>query len=124
MSEAVQIIAKAASDGKIPLLRNIVLRSAHANGLGWSRIACPPIDYRHPPNAFMATLISQEIMEGFVNTSTRANGNKKSPFVSFVDTNPVLDPVWDCAKDWSHYRDQQEWVETIYLLTEILKQDL
>jgi len=115
MTKAVHIISKAAHDGRIPSLQRVVLRSAHTNGMGYMRTMCPPKDFRTPINALMATMVLEEIVEEF------EHGENKPSFVSLVDTGSVINPVWDSAKDWSHYTGEHEWVETIFLLSEILK---
>jgi len=118
MQEAVKTVINATTNHDIPL-RKIILRSAHANAFKATSIACPPVDYRHPPNNYVATSILQGIAKDYAHRF--GVDQKDYPIVSVVDTSPILDPVWDSAEDWSHYADQVEWAETVYIMSEILK---
>jgi hypothetical protein len=109
MTEVVRILEQAVKGRKIPL-RRVILRSAHPNGLKDEAVSCPMKDQRIPPTADAATTILREIAESF------------SPIVSFLDTNFIIDPVWDSAKDYSHYIDENGEVEAKFILSEILKE--
>jgi hypothetical protein len=74
-----------------------------------------------PPNADGATMILREIAKGF-SASPSPSPSSPPPIVSFIDTNFLIDPVWDWAEDWSHYIDENGEVEAKFILSEILKE--
>jgi len=103
------------------LLRRILLRSAHPNGLKWQISKCPPGDFRSLPNARAATMILHEIANHEIANSEEA---KNQPMVtSFVDTDFITNPVWDSPEDWSHYNLEAGSVEIKFLLSTILLEE-
>ena len=118
MTEATRVLSEMAADcnDSNPFcLRKIILRSAHPNGMGWRHSKCPAKDFRSLPNTIKATSVLQEIAADFA-----ANNNT---MVSFIDTNPIIDPVWDSNRDWSHYRWEAGEVEFKFLLWNILLEE-
>ena len=70
------------------------------NALWFDYYTCSAYDFRTVPNAKMVTSLLKEIVE------TRAineDGNEVNEVLSLVDTSFLIDPVWDSAKDLSHY---------------------
>jgi len=98
-------------------LEKILLRSAHANSMGYEYHKCPAADYRTIPNAEMATSLLKEIVE----THAAINEDGKE-VLSLVDTNFLIDPVWDSPADLSHYRNEAGLMETKYILWKILSE--
>jgi len=86
----------------------ILLRSAHPNGLGTHFTQCPSIEARTTINAAIATEILRDIAH--------------SQNLTFLDTSFLIDAVWDSAKDWSHYEGEVAKMEVKYMLSEILKE--
>ena len=59
----------------------------------------------------MATSLLKEIVE------TRASNEDGNEVLSLVDTSFLIDPVWDSAKDPSHYdRNEAGLMETKYII--------
>ena len=102
-------------------LRKIYLRSAHANGFSSAHVACPPDDFRTPINAKIATEIVEEIVEEFNSSGT--NTSSVAP-VSFLDTSLFVDGIWDSAGDWSHFNHVNLEMESKFVLSKILIDDL
>lgn len=96
------ILALKASQAK-----GIYLRSIHYNSLGDVKLTCPPQDWRHPP------VIDR--YNGIIrNLTTQLN-------ISFIDTSPIIAPMWDSAGDFCHYRDDKvSSAEALYVLSQLL----
>ncbi|GFH62050.1 hypothetical protein CTEN210_18526 [Chaetoceros tenuissimus] len=120
LTESVRFLQRESFRIKSPLQR-ILLRSAHACGMGWDRRSCPPRDFRTPINAEIANKILHDIADGFSKQESR---NTTLVPVSFIDTSFLIDPVWDSAPDFSHYEHEMEKIsqmEAKFILSEILK---
>jgi len=87
----------------------ILGRNIHFNGLGKKYIKCPPWDWRSPTSIREMTRI--------VRNAFASHGEQ----FSFVDTNFIVEPMWDGAEDWSHLETPARAAETLYLLLEALK---
>lgn len=135
MSEAVQRLATVAKD-PASSLRNVVLRSAHPNGLKSDIVMCPTSDHRHPPNADLATRILKEIVkESNRQQQPPAQNNIRdgdaealpSPsdnrIVSFLDTSFLIGPVWDSAPDWNHYSLKEGLEEAKFILSYLMSEE-
>ena len=133
MSDVIKILQTTAMDQNNSL-QNIVVRSAHANGLKLDMIQCPAKDFRHPLNADLATVILKQIVEESNHqrqTTTTTNSTATNPatrttppeIVSFLDTNFLLGPVWDAQSDWNHYRGKEGVEEAKFILSYILSGD-
>ena len=124
MVKTVQDIQDFAQSSPSSRIRQIYLRSAHANGFKRDMKLCPIVDARTPWNAKLATDIMMEIVD-----ELRSNGNASSPEkrgpppVSFLDSRFLLDPVWDSGEDWSHYKGKFLDLESKLLLSKILARD-
>jgi len=112
-------------------LRRILLRSSRPNGINLRINQCPLYDIRTPPNAYITTKILQEIAEDFSSFSFSKNITNNSsrrklttPLVSVLDTNFLMGPVWDRPKDWNHFTGEAGLMETKFVLSEILKEEL
>ena len=68
---------------------HIFVRSVHENPLGNQISKCPPTDWRNPE----VIRIYNEILEG---VCSRVG-------LHFIDTNEIIQPLWDSAEDWCHY---------------------
>jgi len=95
MINAVQVLREASREGKLPLLRRILLRSARPNGFNGRHSQCLPIDYRTPLNAEMGTKITKEIVS-YIHTAIETIDEEKVqlfPPVLFMDTSFIMDAV-------------------------------
>jgi len=102
-------------------IRKVWLRSAHPNGFTKKHWRHPPLDFRTPVNSKLATQIMQEIVNELETTSK--NESKRLPSISLMDTDVVMDPVWENAQDWSHYKGQFAEAETKFILSAIVNDD-
>ncbi len=102
-------------------IRKVWLRSAHPNGFNKRHTNQSPDDFRTPVNSKLATQIIQEIVNEL--ETTDKNESKRLPSISVMDTDVVMDPVWDAAPDWSHYKGQFEEAETKFILSTIVNDD-
>lgn len=66
----------------------VFMRSMNFNGFGSWFVACPTIDYRHPPLVMMYNSIMSNLCAEYS--------------VPFIDTHHLQGPLWDIALDWSH----------------------
>jgi len=122
MIHNVGILERAVRSNDNPLKR-IILRSAHTNGLKSQVIECPPRDIRTPPNAYVATnTILPEIANHFSNLEP--SHETTLPVVSYLNADFLIAPVWDMPHDWSHYESEAGRMETKFILSEILKEEV
>ena len=91
-------------------IEKIYLRSAHPSGLGQRYTSCPSPDSRTPINSAIANELLREIVNGFSDDR-----------VMFLDTSFLMDPVWDSAKDWSHYTGYVAEMEAKLVISEVFK---
>ena len=115
MTTVVEMFKSAVASPKNQL-EKILLRSAHANAMGFDFHQCPARDYRTIPNAEMATSLLKEIVE------THATNEDGKEVLSLVDTSFLIGPVWDSSPDSSHYRNEAGLLETKYILWKILRE--
>ena len=119
LTAVVRVLDELARDPAFPL-RRVILRSLHANGMGYRQSACPPSDWRTFPNSEVASLMVKKIAEGF---SSEAKKNNDQEVVSFLDTRFLMDPVWDSSMDWSHYEWEASEIEAKFILSEIMNEE-
>jgi len=86
----------------------VLTRNIHCNGLGDRYWTCPPVDWRSPTTMRQVTNVVQQVV---------AN----SAHVHYVDTNFIVEPLWDSAQDWSHLNAPVSQAETLYLLSKVLQ---
>jgi len=86
----------------------VLTRNIHFNGLGDRYWTCPPVDWRSPTAMRQVTSLVQHAV---------AN----SAYVHYVDTDFIVEPMWDSAHDWSHLNAPVSQAETLYLLSEVLQ---
>ena len=120
MIRTVEFLQMASAKNQV-LIRRILLRSAHPNGLKRDAVSCPAKDWRNPINSDIGNIILQEIANGVASNNTR--DDVTLPPVSFIDTTFLIDAVWDSASDWSHYSKETSQMEARFLVSEILKED-
>jgi len=116
MTKVARIFDKAARGDELQLTK-VFFRSAHPNGLKWHVSQCPPVEMRSPHNAYLATSIVREIVDDL-----SLNYPNQTQVVSVMDTEFLIDPIWDSAQDWSHYHERGR-PEVKYMLSEILKDE-
>ena len=124
MTIAVKNLVEFAGRPESPL-QKIYLRSVHPNAMGAWYSKCPPIDGRSLPNADIATTILRDIAEdfSFASSSSNNSNNRNASFVFFLDTNPIIDPVWDSAEDYCHYTWNASTYEIEYILSKIIQDE-
>ena len=92
---------------KLSDLTNYYLRSIHYNSLGDIKTTCPPQDWRSPPviDRYNAIIKNLSVTMG----------------VPYVDTNPIIGPMWDSAEDFCHYRTTGKVaeMEALYVLHQL-----
>lgn len=79
-------------------------RNIHFNGMGSRFSRCTPIDWR-------LGMIVHRVFDSW-------NGTNQ---FTYVDTNFVVEPMWDSAPDWGHLSKPVLRAETVFLLSEALK---
>jgi hypothetical protein len=81
---------------------NFYLRSIHYNSFGDIKLTCPPTDWRSPP-------VIDRYNDIIQNLSSTMN-------VPYIDTNFIIQPMWDSAEDFCHYRlDKIAAAEALYM---------
>ena len=85
----------------------MVLRKMHYNPLGDIKTQCPPQDHRSPP-----------VIDGY-NEIVQSLARKHN--ITYIDTGDVMDPMWDSAGDYCHYRGLEGRTEALYILQEIFR---
>ena len=84
----------------------IFARSIHRSAFGDFITGCPPQDWRTPP-----------VMDAYNAAIAKAchdmGGSEKN--VSFIDTTPMLAPIWDTAIDWNHLNDNAAAEEALFI---------
>jgi len=78
----------------------IIVRSVHYNPPGDWPWACPPKDWRSPM-----------VVEGYNRVLERVCAELG---LFYVDTSPIVGPLWDSAKDWCHYRGKVGQAEAMF----------
>ena len=86
---------------------NFYLRSIHYNSFGHFKLTCPPTDWRTPPVIDRYNDILQHL-------SSTMN-------VPYIDTNFIIQPMWDSAEDFCHYRrDKTAAAEALYMTGKLI----
>ena len=85
----------------------MILRKIHYNPLGDLISQCPPTDRRSPP-----------VIDGY-NEIVESLAQKHN--ITYIDTGDVMDPMWDSAGDYCHYRGLEGSTEALYILQEIFR---
>lgn len=86
---------------------NFNLRAIHYNPLGDEKTTCPPEDWRWPPVIDMYNDIIHNL--------------SISMDVPFLNTNFIIGPMWDSARDWCHYKFSfASQSEALYMLGQLL----
>lgn len=87
--------------------KNVFLRQIHYNSLGDVKLKCPPEDWRHP------SVIDK--FNSIIMNLTQSMG------IPFIDTSHIIQPMWDSAGDYCHYRhDSVSRAEALYVLDRLL----
>ena len=55
-------------------------------------LKCPPADWRSVP-----------VIAAYNNALLQDLAPKHEGMIKFIDTRFIIGPLWDSAKDWSHY---------------------
>ena len=76
------------------------------NPIGQIHGSCPPRDWRNAPNIEMYNKVTRNVARDFN--------------MPFLDTNFIIDLIWDSSRDWNHYRDEVVVMENVYLLDRML----
>jgi hypothetical protein len=87
-------------------IKGVFLRSVNYNPLGDMIGGCPPTDWRSPP-----------VIDEY-NRMLKRLCNKYG--VEFIDTNFIIGPVWDSARDWCHYRNKAGEEQAFYIAGKVL----
>jgi hypothetical protein len=83
-------------------IENFYMRSIHYNSFGDIKLTCPPTDWRSPP-------VIDRYNDIIQNLSSTMN-------VPYIDTNFIIQPMWDSAVDFCHYRlDKIAAAEALYM---------
>ena len=85
----------------------MALRKIHYNPLGDISTQCPPIDWRSPP-----------VIDGY-NEIVQTLAEKHN--IPYIDAGAVMDPMWDSASDYCHYRGLEGRTEALYILQEVFR---
>jgi len=85
----------------------MAFRKIHYNPLGDIIAQCPPQDGRSPV-----------LIDGY-NEIIRSLARKNN--ITFIDTGSVMDPMWDSASDWCHYKGLEGRMEALYILQEVFR---
>ena len=83
------------------------VRNVHENPLGKRISSCPPTDWRNP-----------EVVRVYNELLLEVCARLKLPF---IDTTDIIQPMWDTAPGWCHYKNEVGRIESIYILQFILK---
>ena len=105
-----------------------VYRSINYNPLGGLIGACPPMDWRLPTmidgyNAAIQHVVKELHDETAMNSSSSSGGGGKGSanhVVQFVDTNFLVDPMWDAASDWCHLDPPLALLQGVYIIQKVL----
>jgi len=89
---------------------NFVIRKMHYNPLGDVKNTCPPRDWRSPP-----------VIDGY-NEISRGLAQKHN--ITYLDTGSLMDPMWDSAVDYCHYRGLEGSTEALFLLKKVLQMNV
>lgn len=102
-SSSEQMMMDDNDDGPPP---TFYLRSMNYNPLGGSIASCPPTDWRSPV-----------VVDGY-NTILRRLAEHFN--IPFIDNIFIVGPMWDSAKDWSHYNNEVGHRMAAYIVARVL----
>lgn len=87
----------------------VFARSISFNPLGSLIVGCKPTDWRSPL-----------VIDGYNAVIRHVVSEIKSKNLSFIDTNFLIDPVWDSASDWCHLDGYVGILHGIYVLSKVV----
>ena len=99
----------------------IFVRSGHYNPLGDWISSCPAKDLRSPVNVQLFNKMLQQTVEAEQQRNDDNNKDIIQQRVHYVDTNSIVQPLWDSAHDWNHYSGKVSDTEAWYILQQVLQ---